>query len=368
MEFIIGGQTIEIESLDPSIDDQFVLLHAAYFGREALKWASFETAASAFFDKYPDPKSRLHDNYFNNFTVIWSSYLKARNYDAAENIWSKALSTAFSWESQNPGKRIHKGTPYYFWGMTALERGDLDKGYALMHQAVTEDTLTHGGLYPASPAFAFASLNYAEPAQAFHDWLYRQMVYIDSRQNAYSESYGRPFKLDDFKNKFLLKPPTVDLGFIFAYSVARLMHLAKLPAHALASGFVAQLEANLLFDLTLVIDGALKAKNQGEWKFVKHASFLLQAVTQPLTDQELSEVNQAFKVDFDKTLEAILDGTFTLSQTKSLSQAQRDVSLAYGMRNRGAHDVTAAPTVRTKFRDIEQALFNVLYMAVDFLY
>ena len=368
MEFIIGGQTIQIESLDPTIDDQFTLLHAAYFGREALKWASFETAAKTFFDKYTDPKSSLHDMYFNNFTVIWRSYLHARNYDGAEDIWSKALSTALSWESQNPGKRIHKDTPYYFWGMTALERGDLDKGYALMHQAVAEDTLTHGGQYPASPAFAFASLNYAEPAQAFRDWLYRQMIYIDSRQNAYSATYGRPFILDDFKNKFLLNPPTVDIGFLFAYSIARLMPLSKLPIHALASGFAAQLEATLLFDLTLVIDGTLKAKNPGEWKFANHAGFLLRAVAQPLTDQELGEVNQAFKADFDATLKAIADGTFVVSGTKRLSQAQRDVSLAYGMRNRGAHDVTSVPTVWTRFADIEQALFNVLYLAVDFLY
>lgn len=365
MEFIIGGQTIQIESLDASIDDQFVLLHAAYFGREALKWTSFQEAAKAFFDKNPDPKSGLHDKYFNNFTVIWRSYLHAHNYDSAEEIWRKALSTALSWESQNPGKRTHKGTPYYFWGMTALERGDLDKGYTLMHQAVSEDTLTHGKQYPASPAFAFASLNYAEPAQAFREWLYRQMLYIDARQNLYSAAYGRPFILENFKDRFLVKPPTVDIGFLFAYSVARLMQLSKIPAHALANGFAAQLESNLLFDLTLVIDGTLRAKNPAKWKFVHHAQFLLQTIGEPLTEQELGEVNQAFGAGFDPTLKAMLDGTFALASAKTLSRAQRDVSLAYGMRNRGAHDVTSTPTVWIRFADIEQALFNVLYMAVD---
>jgi len=180
--------------------------------------------------------------------------------------------------------------------------------------------------------------------------------------------YSRPFILDDFKNKFLLKPPTIDLGFLFAYTVARLMQLAKLPSHALASSFAAQLEANLLFDLTLVIDGTLKDKNQGEWKFFKHAGFLLATVSQPMTDQELSLVNQSFNDDFDETLGSILDGTFTTSNNQILSQAQRDVAITYGMRNRGAHDVTAAPTVWTRFSDIEQALFNVLYMSVDYLY
>lgn len=368
MEFIIGGQTVQIASLDASIDNEFVLLHGAYFGREALKWASFEEAAKAFFDKYPEPKDGLHDKYFSNFTVIWRSFLNARNYDGAEDVWRKALSTAFSWESQNPGKRVHKGTPYYFWGMTSLERGDLDKGYALMHQAVTEDTLTHEKPFPSSPAYAFASLNYAEPAQAFREWLYNQMLYIDARQNAYSSGYGRPFILENFKDKFLLNPPNVDLGFLFAYSVARLMQLSKVPSHALASGFAGQLEANLLFDLALVIDGTIKAKNPGEWRFVKHAGFLLDRVAHSLTEQELREVNQAFTGDFDGTTKAILDGTFAVSGTKKLSQAQRDVCLTYGMRNRGAHDVTSAPTVWSRFADIEQALFNVLYLAVDHLY
>ena len=368
MEIIIGGQTVQIESLNPAIDDQFVLLHAAYFGNQPLKWSSFEEAAVCLFDKFPDPLSGIHDSFFNNFTIIWRSYLQARNFDAAEDIWRKAMSTAFTWESRNPGKRIHKGTPYYFWGMTALERGDLDKGYSLMHQAVNEDTLTHGKQYPPSPAFAFASLNYAEPAQAFRDWLFRQMVYIDAKQNAYSDAYQSGFMLDTFKNKFLLTPPSVDIGFLFAYSVARLMQLSKLPAHALASSFAAQLESNLLFDLTLVIDGALRAKNPTKWKFIHQAEFLLRSIGEPLTAQDLGEVNQAFNAGFDATLMAILDGSFELPANRKLSLAQRDVSLTYGMRNRGAHDVTSIPTVWMRFAEIEQALFNVLYLVVDRLY
>lgn len=368
MEFIIGGQTIKINSLGTSIDDKFISLHAAYFGGDALNWAEFEEAAKEFFDQNPDPSSGVHDDYFNNFTVIWRHFLDTRNYDEAEQIWSKALSTAFAWEQGNPGKRVHKGTPYYFWGMTALQRGDLDKGYALMHQAVEEDAQTQGKEFPNTPAFAFASLNYAEPAQAFREWPYRQMRYLDSRQNKYSSRYGRPFILEHFKDKFLLRPPSVDIGFLFAYSVARLMRWSEIPQHAVASRFAAQLEANLLFDLTLVIDGAIKEKNPDKWKFIHHAEYLLDKVGQPLSEAQLGEVNEAFKSDFEKTLANILDGKFALADGTSFTYAQIDVSLAYGMRNRGAHDVTAAPTIWNRFAEIEQALFNVIYLTVDFLY
>ena len=54
MEFIIGGQTIKLESLDSCIDEHFVRLHAAYFGREAITWETFEDASCDLFDKYPE--------------------------------------------------------------------------------------------------------------------------------------------------------------------------------------------------------------------------------------------------------------------------------------------------------------------------
>jgi len=368
MELIIGGQTIELESLGDSIDDKFTKLHAAYLGRDTFNWKKFVEAAHDFFDDHPDPAWDMHDKYFTNFTVIWRSYLNARDYDRAEEIWRRAMSTALTWESDHPENRIHKGTPYYFWGVTALQKGDLDKGYALMHQAVDEDSKSQGKAFPDTPAFAFASLNYAEPEQAFREWPYRQMRYMDSRQNNYSARYSRQFHLEHFKDHFLLSPPSVDIGFLFAYSVARLMQLSDLPDHALASGFAAQLEANILFDLALVIDGTIKSKNPTKWKFIHHAEFLLAQFNEFLTEDQLREINQAFNNDFDAALSDILDGQLAITGISSLSLAQADVALAYGMRNRGAHDVTAAPTVWTRFSEIEQALFNVLYLAVDILY
>jgi len=369
MKFIIAGQTIEINSLAPALDEKFIALHGAYFGQGTINWDKFEEVARGFFDQHPDPKQSSHDDFFNNFTVVWRRFIATLNYEEAERIWHMALSPALSWEGANAGKRIHKGTPYYFWGLTALQRGDLDKGYALMHLAVNEDIETSGQEYPDTPAYAFASLNYEKARQAFGgEWLFNQMKFLDSRQNEYSSRYNRPFKLDDFKTKFLHSPPSVDIGFLFAYAVARLMRLAEVPARALTTRFAGQLEANLLFDLALVIDGAIKKKNPDRWKFIHHAEFLLTSVGQPLNEGQLGEINEAFNADFDQAVTRILDGGFKLSDNTALSGAQVDVALAYGMRNRGAHDVTAAPTVWNRFAEIEQALFDVLDLTVDFLY
>lgn len=369
MKFIISGNLIEISNLTQKLDDEFVSLHEAFFGQGSVNWDRFESHAIDFFNEHQDPTQAAHDNYFNNFTVVWRHLLGARNYDQAEQIWSMALSPALTWEQNNKGKRIHKGTPYYFWGWTALQRGDLDKAYALLHLAVREDVATSGRDFPDAPANWFASLDYEKATRAFGgEWLFSQMKYLDARQNKYSSRYNRPFQLVDFKSEFLQTPPNVDIGFLFAYTVARLMHLERVPAQALSTGFAGQLEANLLFDLALVIDGAIKDKNPSTWRFIDHAEHLLQIVGEPLDNAQLGEISQAFNADFDSALSSILDGEFILSSNVPLSTAQTDVALAYGIRNRGAHDVTAAPTVWKRFSEIDQALFSVLFLTVDFLY
>jgi len=369
MKFIIAGNVIEITSLSQVMDDEFVSLHEAYFGQGSLNWDRFESLAIEFFDEHPDPSQPEHDSYFNNFTVIWRHFLAGRNFEQAEHIWRMALSPALAWEDNSSGNRVHKGTPYYFWGWTALQRGDLDKAYALLHLAVGEDVATTGRDLPDTPAYWFASLDYEKAARAFGgEWLYSQMKYLDDRQNTYSSRHNRPFQLADFKSQFLNTPPSVDIAFLFAYTVARLMQLHSVPARALSTGFAGQLEANLLFDLALVIDGAIKNRNPNSWRFIDHAEYLLRNAGQPLNNAQLGDINQAFNNDFDNALSTILDGQFTLSNNVPLSVAQTDVALAYGIRNRGAHDVTSAPTVWKRFSEIDQALFSALFLTVDFLY
>src|SRR5262249_41934485 len=135
---ILGGREIIISALGQPIDAAFDRLHAAYFGQLPLPWEEFETAAQAFFDSTPANWS-AHDAYFNNFTLIWRTILNAANFEQAEHIWQRALQPAQGWESVHQSQRIHKGTPYYFWSMTALLRGHVDRGYLLIHQAVQED-------------------------------------------------------------------------------------------------------------------------------------------------------------------------------------------------------------------------------------
>ena len=43
MKFIMGGRQIELNSLDPKLDDAFIRLHAAYFGNQPFNWADFSS-------------------------------------------------------------------------------------------------------------------------------------------------------------------------------------------------------------------------------------------------------------------------------------------------------------------------------------
>ncbi len=66
-------------------------------------------------------------------------------------MWEWALGIAHSWEATNPGRRLHKGTGYYFAGVRDIALGNLDRGFLYMHQAAEEDRMSVGGFLPPDP-------------------------------------------------------------------------------------------------------------------------------------------------------------------------------------------------------------------------
>jgi hypothetical protein len=89
----------------------------------------------------------------------------------------------------------------------------------------------------------------------------------------------------------------VNRVFLFTYTLARLMNLATVSNHVTRNPFAGQLELNILFDVTLAIDSAIKAKNPSKWKFIDHAECLLNAAGHAVTKAQLREINDQFEND-----------------------------------------------------------------------
>jgi hypothetical protein len=371
---IIGGREIVIDALGEPLDAAFDRLHAAYFGQVPLPWEEFETAVLDFFDRTRANWS-AHDAYFNNFTVIWRSVLDAARYEHSEHIWERALQPALQWEQINQPQRIHKGTPYYFWSMTALLRGDVDHGYLLVHQAVQEDINTSQQQRLDTPGYALVSLNYNRVDQAFRQWVVEQAAFLNALLDNYNTIHTRTLTPGDIKSRFLDAPPDIETVFLFTYTLARLRGIATVPEHTTKNSFAGQLELNLLFDVTVVIETAIRIKNpttrlpnNRKPTFINHAHYLLTAATEPLAIQQLGEVNQQYENDFDATLGAALRGAITLQPNTTLTRLQCDVALAYGIRNQGAHTTGSAPTIWNRFPEVVQGIFHMLFATIDHLY
>ena len=144
-----------ISSLTPALDRAFTQLYEAFSGPKAFDLREFHDAVFEFLDKGENSPTS-HDTYFNNFTILWTGYQNSGHFDHAEAVWEMALKPVLRWEHDHPGTFVHKGTPFYFWGMTAILRGEIDRGYLFMHRSVKEDERTNPRNYQKSPGFYFA--------------------------------------------------------------------------------------------------------------------------------------------------------------------------------------------------------------------
>lgn len=387
--------TIDVWELGPTMDGPFEELYKAYLINERLwprfavkksnAWNTFMAAAEQYFGEHlplAGTNSFLHvEHYFENFNGLWQIMFRRGMLEFAERLWETALEPVLQWEANHPGERIHKGTPYYFWAMTALLRGDADQGFLLAHQALDEDKASTGQPKPDLPAYALVSLNHQKADQAFKEWVDLHATFFEDFIKNYSVTFSRALTMDAVKRRFM-DTVEVDTVFLFTHALARLRKISNVPHHVVRNSFAAQLQINLLFDLTLVIDSAIKArmpasalaKNPKAKRrtirkptFIDLAECLLNAAGHRLTNQQLREVCGLFS-QFDKTLTAAVGGQMSIKSHTQLDRLQCDIAVAYGLRNRGAHNVATSAVVQKRFHDLEQAVFRVLCATIDYLY
>lgn len=360
-----------VPSLGRQMDAAFDQMYASFSEGVPLSIDDgFKAASFQYFDSYVNnaDAQAAHDHYFNCFGPIWGTLMPSGRLEAAETVWKLAFEPVQQWETAHPGELVDKGVLCYFWGATALLRGDLDQGYLLIHQAVEEDGRTSGHQIPPTPSYALVSLDYDKPDQWFRPWVIEQGRFLEGFVCDYANTHHRPLTMGDVRRKFLNKPPNYDAVFLLTFTLARLHGLSGLPDRAKRNDFAGQIQLNLLFDVLLVIDVAIRAVNPGEWHFSKQALFLLERAGHKLDHKDFDYVHLQFKPpNFEAALQSALNGTLK-SKRGTLDPLQCDVHLAYELRNRGAHEIETVPAIWKEFDRVQRAVFHCLFAVVDFLY
>ena len=177
------------------------------------------------------------------------------------------------------------------------------------------------------------------------------------------------------KRRFIDNSPTIEILFLLTYTLARLRKISAEADYTRRHVFAGMVELNLLFDITVIIEEAIKHKNptrqQGNGRpltFIHQVEYVLRQEGRALAPDELGEINGQFNATFDVALQAALNGTMTLQNGTILSRYQADLALAYGIRNHGAHNTGTAPTIWQRFPDVQNTLFRVLCATIDHLY
>jgi hypothetical protein len=137
--------------------------------------------------------------------------------------------------------------------------------------------------------------------------------------NNYNATHHRALIMDDVKQRFLTNPPSIEVLFLFTYTLARLLNIADEPPHLRTNAFAGQLELNLFFDTALVIEAVIAEKNPTKKRpdgrdmtFFDQALHLLARGGHPLAGPQLGEINGQFNANFNQAIQEALDGTIAL--------------------------------------------------------
>jgi hypothetical protein len=366
--FKIGEQVFSIEDLGECMNFQFLGLHESHFSGRGFDLTKFRSETLNFFDQNAS-NYHAHDGLFKNFTLIWQFFLNQGRFKNAEHLWDLALNIAHEWENKNQNKRIHKGTPYYFWGVTCILNGDLEKGFLLMHQALEEDKKTLQTDTPRTPAYSFVTLDYEEQNQFFKPKVTEIAKLVDEKLSAYHSLRGGTLTLPYFKSKFLEDVALQEVVFYFVFESFHLKKfLTEIEQRLTQNVFSSLLQANTIFTLCLIVDNVLKQKNPSQWKFRVLLEFLSSRSSLNLDKQKTGELNGAFKSNFSNTLQSLLSSQYHFQDGTTPQPIEEDLAITYGFRNFGAHRIEQQPVVYQNFDEISGRILNALFFSIERLY
>jgi len=354
-------------------------LYITYLESQRINLERFREKIFRFFDfcETKIEKYSLHDKFFTYIAHIWRHmiiYLEKIN--QARSFWDSVLGLVYEWEKNNK-KRIHKGTPYYFYGVTNIIADDISSGFLLMHQAFREDRITTQEIEqkdfpdPKTPAYSFITLNYENINQYYQPKVIEIASFLSDKIKDYVSKRGSNLTLEDFKNKFLEKKERtliIDIVYYFIYSLFQLNKLFNMRNEVTENKFASMLEANIIFDLCLVLDKTIAYKNpDNESLYLRdQIRFLCDKNNVNLVFNKIKNFgsNEVKISGFDTALEKLLN-----SQSHNIKTLlEEDFAVSHICRNYGAHNLRNESLIYKRFKDIIQRILNSIFYSVEKLH
>jgi hypothetical protein len=330
-------------------------------GSSAVSYGEFSAAAREYFEATPAP-----DPFFDNLAALALPFPESTIQEG--RLLDIGLQVAHEWETSS-GRRIHKGSGYYFAGMRDIILGDLDRGFLFMHQALVEDQRSSGSPAPDTPALAFVTMNAAKTDQAFRQEVTRYARLVEKRLDAYRTTGRGALTFAEVRAKVTARPALMESLFSLVFAVARVIRLEE-PAVAFTrdNQFAGLLFGQIGFDLCLIIDQFLAERFPSGGLFMSLATKYASTARLGISRPALGKANGRFTTDFAATTAALLDGSYAMHGGAAPRELAADLMVAYGIRNRMAHGVATEKVVEDQFEAIEERLFFVIFSILERLF
>lgn len=331
-------------------------------------WNAFEKTAIDYFDANPKDHD-AHSKFFENFTPQWQQLCSVRMYADAETLWKKAIEIVNKWERKS-GSNIHKGTAYYFWGGTAILRGDIDLGFVLIHEALYEDiNAESSGGKPADtlPAWYFVILKDEEQNHFWKPLIQEVAIFLDARLADYNRDCSGSLDLSHLKTQFMQNEKHREATFFFVYSIWKFKNDLNTISILANSSFSNLLLLDLSLNLYVVLEDILKS-------YYGNKKMLFQLIEEfsiahdldihkcpPQQKQKRSElVNEQFGKNPDVTISNALS-----YKIPEYTPAQIALSIAPLLRNAAAHKLTSYPALQGQASKLLQLALNAIFTVIE---
>jgi hypothetical protein len=313
------------------------------------------------------------DKLHSRFARIWACFYDAGKYFEADKFWDLPLDLYEKWEKIN-NQTVVKGTPHYFRGMSAIQYGNIYRGFLFFHRALEDDFKDKFRPYKTfksgnwSPAWTFVTFNYRSRRQAARPLLTYRAKWLNKKISNYKNSNRGSLSLGILRRKVLTKRRLLENTFSFTYEVFRSENLLSYRKEFRASRFASQLSLDILFSLCRIgevwLKTKLRTKKQEQPTLYPLLVRFFEKRNIPITEVELKAVG---KIDFEKSISSLLDNKKG-PLPRRFQFVESDLLLIYVLRNEASHSPTSSLIISERFDELLERVLFGLFKIVEVLY